>query len=285
MIRRNRHHDLALGKSGGFTLIELLIVIAIIALLTGILLPSLSRAKELARKAVCLSNVRHLAISNHLYAEENNGYFVLAAEGIFYPNLKRWHGERDSMNDAFDPQRSPMISQMGSAGLKECPSFRKEFDFSDESGQEAAFEAGCGGYGYNASYIGGRYDRYGCSSVAAAHSARVEDIRNPGDTVMFTDSAFVSNIGSSRRKVAYSFCEPPFWQLNVGPPSNMNPDPTIDFRHLDQCNVAWADGHATSRSMDFTVSYQTHSLISGDEAAEQGVGWFGPQDNSLFDLE
>jgi prepilin-type N-terminal cleavage/methylation domain-containing protein/prepilin-type processing-associated H-X9-DG protein len=273
------------AKPGGFTLLELLIVIAILALLMSILLPSLNRAKELARKAVCLSNIRHLALSNHLYAQDNDGHFVLAAEDIWWPNLKRWHGERDSVNEAFDPQRSPMMPQMGSAGLKECPSFRKEFDFSDESGQEAAFEAGCGGYGYNASYIGGRNDRYGASPVAAAHSARLEDIRNPGETVMFTDSAFVTMIGSSRRKVAYSFCEPPFWQLNAGPPSDMRPNPTIDFRHLDQCNVAWADGHATSRSLDFTVSYQTHSLISGEEAAEQGVGWFGPQGNSLFDLE
>ena len=41
----------------GFTLIELLVVIAIISLLVSILIPSLKRAKELARRAVCASNL------------------------------------------------------------------------------------------------------------------------------------------------------------------------------------------------------------------------------------
>jgi len=56
----------------GFTLIELLVVIAIIALLVSILLPSLNQAKELARRAVCQSNLRSLGLTYNLYAEENS---------------------------------------------------------------------------------------------------------------------------------------------------------------------------------------------------------------------
>jgi len=59
-------------RRNGFTLIELLAVIAIIALLVTILMPTLSRAKELAREAVCLSNARSQGIAAYLYAEEND---------------------------------------------------------------------------------------------------------------------------------------------------------------------------------------------------------------------
>ena len=58
--------------SCGFTLIELLVVVAIIALLVAILLPSLSRAKEQARRAACASNLHQLVVALHLYSEDNN---------------------------------------------------------------------------------------------------------------------------------------------------------------------------------------------------------------------
>ncbi|MEO1236917.1 MAG: DUF1559 domain-containing protein [Planctomycetota bacterium] len=54
----------------GFTLIELLVVMSVIALLVGILLPSLGRAREAARGAVCLSNMRQMALAATNYAYE-----------------------------------------------------------------------------------------------------------------------------------------------------------------------------------------------------------------------
>jgi len=54
----------------GFTLIELLVVIAIIALLVSILMPSLKRAKELARRTVCASNLHTIGISMQFYASD-----------------------------------------------------------------------------------------------------------------------------------------------------------------------------------------------------------------------
>ena len=57
--------------NGGFTLIELLVVVAIIAVLISILLPSLSRARENARRAVCLANLRGIVSACLLYSEES----------------------------------------------------------------------------------------------------------------------------------------------------------------------------------------------------------------------
>ena len=61
--------------SRGFTLIELLVVIAIITILAGMLLPSLSKAKEVGRRISCVNNMRQLDISLVMYADDNNGYF------------------------------------------------------------------------------------------------------------------------------------------------------------------------------------------------------------------
>lgn len=55
---------------GGFTLIELLLVVAIIALLIGILLPALGSARKAARTGVCQSNLKQLGISTHTYAAD-----------------------------------------------------------------------------------------------------------------------------------------------------------------------------------------------------------------------
>ena len=78
----------------GFTLIELLVVIAIIAVLMAILFPSLNRAREQGKRAVCLNNLKGLTLAWIMYADENNQKIVSGNAG----------GARGWVGQAYDPQ-------------------------------------------------------------------------------------------------------------------------------------------------------------------------------------
>jgi len=80
-------------RKHGFTLIELLVVVAIIALLTAILLPALSRAKNMTRRTVCSSNIHQIGAGIMMYAGEFND---------FVPWGVRWHSWNTQTPDGPD---------------------------------------------------------------------------------------------------------------------------------------------------------------------------------------
>ena len=74
-------------ENKGFTLIELLVVIAIIAVLMGILMPTLKRAREQGKRMVCQSNLKQLALATILYADENDDRLPSSEAGMdAYPH-------------------------------------------------------------------------------------------------------------------------------------------------------------------------------------------------------
>ncbi len=102
-----------------FTLIELLVVVAIIALLISILLPSLARAREAARRTQCAANLGSIGRSCMTYAEGNGGVLPTAdhnpigLNGGDYQSSATWVGR--PRNDAGDVRATPTGLPWGAA--------------------------------------------------------------------------------------------------------------------------------------------------------------------------
>ena len=112
------------SRSAAFTLIELLVVIAIIAILSSLLLPALSSAKERARRASCLNTVRQFILATHLYANDNDQRLP--------------PGGTDNNNK--DDTHTPILSSQTKTNLLhyaaqlkslDCPNLAKSFEKSD----------------------------------------------------------------------------------------------------------------------------------------------------------
>ena len=90
----------------GFTLIELLVVIAIIAILAAILFPVFAQARDAARRANCISDLRQIALAHQMYVQDNDDAL---------PSFDAWRG-------AFsEPSAPPPRCLPSSASCRETP--------------------------------------------------------------------------------------------------------------------------------------------------------------------
>jgi prepilin-type N-terminal cleavage/methylation domain-containing protein/prepilin-type processing-associated H-X9-DG protein len=297
-------------QAKAFTLVELVVVISVIALLMAILMPALTGARAGSRALACKSNLRQLLIASIGYATENDGFYVPAASDIWdNAGLYRWHGRRDTLDEPFDPLRGPLAGYLADGRVKECPA---KVDFVTGLEWSANFEQGCGGYGYNMTYIGSRIWKNGVHSMQTwkdtyALTTRMTEIAAPGQTLMFADTAMArpqargtTDEGRRTSIIEYSFAEPPFTVYNSRPVTEFYMSPSIHFRHgnrvgppsASRANVGWADGHIEPRQMapgtrddgrGTTDEGRTNAY--GVDSAEMKLGWFDPVDNSPYDLK
>lgn len=125
------------NRREGFTLIELLVVIAIIAILASLLLPTLTRAQEQARRIKCTSNLRQLGLSWLMYSGDNNdrvpnnGYVngggSASAPMWIQGHLNHTRSPADLTNQTLvvNPRYAQFAPYLSSTAVYKCPSDRK----------------------------------------------------------------------------------------------------------------------------------------------------------------
>lgn len=195
----------------GFTLIELLVVIAIIAILAAILFPVFAKAREKARQASCMSNLKQIALAGLQYAQDYdeilpNAYMYYGTPGD--PNVLRF----------WPFQLDPYMKNMQ---LIICPSHRWSYTWSVNAP-------------FTASYVIVNISRSrtgtGCTTLAGGSLAQVQDVSGTLWWAETTNSAEIFG--------PWSGDPDPLVFTERGAQSR------VWEGHNDGANYAFADGHA-----------------------------------------
>ena len=222
----SREKKFPLSPAHSFTLIELLVVIAIIAILAAILLPALSSARERGRSASCINILKQYALANTMYADSNKVFCPVAVGNVyFYGTRSGGHGSfsYDLTQGGFlhDYMRNSKEAML-------CPSFGSAAGISD-----ATQAAQVGGIGYNRLSWSGTV---GSSDLSISNGLTSPGrVKRPSDIIMFGDAGMYA--GGRVSGTGYLVPNGVGMQDKNG---------SAHFRHGNQANFAFVDGHAGS---------------------------------------
>ena len=241
---RLRHHH----TRSAFTLVELLVVIGIIATLVAILLPTLGRAREAARAANCLSNLRQINTAFMLFAHDNKGYLPQVGgagastdkfdiNGVSTTVNIRWFGGLYGTPQKFHAPAAMLARYWGTANVGGCPSFGVGDVFRPQYGPVD--------YAYNSLYA--RHKEWAAGGLEKnGRGVKLSRIRKSSEKALVWDAARLDVTVLDRTPWGYP---------TTGNVNNNKTDPNFHGRHNRKGNIGYADGHVGAEEPAFFASY------------------------------
>jgi len=209
-----------------FTLIELLVVIAIIAILAAMLLPALRNAKEVAKKAVCMSNFKQYGVAIVQYVDDWNGWMpVGGSPGDDGAVPTQWRMESSPYLGISDI-KNVFDARLGQ-GIFCCPSWKAPEAL-------ASYRNCYGGLGWNYAYFG-----YSDNPVKAGTRLRCKlaHITSPSISIICGEATDWQGFG------AWDYA-----YLHAPSMAGINyPNPIIGNRHSGSIVLTWGDMHVDSK--------------------------------------
>lgn len=238
------------SRSNAFTLIELLVVIAIIAILAAILMPVFAQAREKARGASCMSNLKQLALAHLQYVIDYDGWFSPHDDG--YPN----QGCAVNTRGGFTPHIA-IYPYVKNSQVYVCPSDPCAVPartWPPTGGTNPRGCRSCGGVNAMwSSYNYGRIDAgNNTDAIWPTNGFKDSQVNRPGETVMMMEGAEEDHgadrsgpINSTELNCTQAFTAMGICELPCPGQSRCNNAFyfRVYTRHTGGLNVAFFDGH------------------------------------------